>query len=293
MALLVVTSASPGVGKTGIATAIARHYAYQGRPVQLARVASPEGNAAEDAASFAELPFVPGSSAGTVLAENVQDPGGEAILVVEADAEAAAKVQGASVVFVARGERPGKLPDGIVPVAIVANGVPRALLQPPAEEEGKPLIIDLPEDGRLAGFSIAELQRRLSAEILVEGDVPYDVTCDTLVIAPYSSDAGQPYLRRFPNTAVVVRYDRTDMHLAAIRADAQVLVLTGGRRPSDYSFDAAGAHGVPLLLSRTDTENTVIALEGIYEATRFMGERKLDRMVELLEETPLFAALKL
>lgn len=87
---------------------------------------------------------------------------------------------------------------------------------------------------------------------------------------------------------VVVRFDRTDMHLAAMQAEPEVLILTGGRRPSDYLFDAAGAKGIPVLLSRTDTENTVIALEGIFDRTRFHGERKLDRMSELLEASALF-----
>ncbi len=90
---------------------------------------------------------------------------------------------------------------------------------------------------------------------------------------------------------MVVRFDKTDMHLAAMQADPSCLILTGGRRPSDYLFDAAAAKGIPVLLSRTDTENTVIALERIFEHTRFQGERKLDRMAELLEATPLFGAL--
>jgi hypothetical protein len=48
-----------------------------------------------------------------------------------------------------------------------------------------------------------------------------------------------------------------------------------------------------VLLSRTDTENTVIALEKVFDNTRFIGERKLDRMAELLAGTGLFAALGL
>jgi len=83
------------------------------------------------------------------------------------------------------------------------------------------------------------------------------------------------------------------MHLAALGADPACLILTGGRRPSDYLFDAAAAKGVPVLLSRTDTENTVIALERVFENTRFQGERKLDRISELLEGTPLYAALRI
>jgi len=137
---------------------------------------------------------------------------------------------------------------------------------------------------------VSEARAALNAEVLVKGD-DGDPTCDHLVIAPISSDAGQPYFRRFPAKAVVVRYDRTDMHLAAMQTEVECLILTGGRRPMDYLFDAATAKGVPVLLSRTDTENTVIALEGIFDSTRFHGERKLDRMAGLLEASGLYEAL--
>ena len=156
-------------------------------------------------------------------------------------------------------------------------------------KEGSPLKVSLGEDRTLAGFSVSEVQSALNAETLVQGES--DPTSDYLVIAPIGSDAGQPYLIRFDSKAVVVRFDKTDQHLAAMRADPNVLILTGGRRPSEYLFDAARANGVPVLLSRTDTENTVIALEGIFDKTRFHGDRKLDRMSELLGGTGLVRAL--
>ncbi|GIW12580.1 MAG: hypothetical protein KatS3mg062_0019 [Tepidiforma sp.] len=90
---------------------------------------------------------------------------------------------------------------------------------------------------------------------------------------------------------VVARFDRTDMHLAALRANPNALILTGGRQPSGYTLDAASASGIPVVLSRTDTENTVIALERVFEGTRFRGERKLERMGELLEGTGLVDAV--
>ena len=147
-------------------------------------------------------------------------------------------------------------------------------------------------DETTAALEAARLVRRvaLNADVIVQGD-DMNATCDHLVVAPISSDAGQPYFRRFPSKAVVVRFDKTDMHLAAMQAAPECLILTGGRQPSGYLFDAAGARGIPVLLSRTDTENTVIALEGIFDRTRFQGERKLDRMAALLEPTGLWDAL--
>ncbi|MBI5947004.1 MAG: hypothetical protein HY875_02575 [Chloroflexi bacterium] len=287
MPTVVVTSASPGEGKSGVAAAIARHFAYAGKAVRLVRLAG-GANSAADAAWFASLTFAPGSPAEPA---DTVPAAGDGLTVVEADLAQAA-ITGASVVLVARGAAPAALPAGLDAAAVVVTAVPAARVgKVAAEVGGKPVVV-LAEDRTLAGFSVAEAQALLNADVLVEGDPALaGATCDHLVIAPIASDASQPHFRRFPAKAVVVRFDKTDQHLAAMRGDPACLILTGGRRPSDYLFDAATANGVPVLLSRTDTENTVIALEGVFDQTRFQGERKLDRMASLLEGSALFAAL--
>ncbi len=283
MALIYVTSANPGEGKTGVAAAIARTIAYSGTPVRLVRLAEDGGNAEDDALWFGSLDFAPGTE--TAPAAAVPAAADGETLVVEGPAGSAP--EGAKVVLVSRGAQAASAPAGSVAnVVTVASGP-----TPVTNAGGTPLVIELGDDRTLAGFSAQEARTALNAEVLVVGDVSHDVTSDHLVIAPIGSDAGQPYFKRFASQAVVCRFDRTDMHLAAIKAQPNVLILTGGRRPSEYLFDAAGANGIPVLLSRTDTENTVIALEGIFDKTRFHGERKLDRMAELLAEGGLFEAL--
>ncbi len=288
MAVIVVTSSNTGEGKTGVAAAIARHYAYLGTPVQLARLREDGSSASADAAFFAGLAFVPGTGGDPVT--SVTDPGPGHILVVEAAVGAIPAIAGATVVYVARDAAPASLPAGLSPAAVVVTDVDGLRGVGSGSADAAAPTILLGEDQTLAGFAISEARAALNAETLVAGDTG-DVTCDYLVIAPISSDAGQPYFRRFESKAVVVRFDKTDMHLAAMQSDPACLILTGGRRPSEYLFDAAAARGVPVLLSRTDTENTVIALEGVFDRTRFLGERKLDRMCELLEQSPLFDIL--
>ena len=290
MPLVVVTSKLPGEGKTGIAAAIARHYAYLGKTVRLVRVASDEGEAAADGAYFHSLDFVPGSALGAVPAAEVADPGADAIVVVEADSASAGAIAGAKVVWVSRNTASTPVA-GLTLTATIVTDVSGVRTGATTDAAATPTIL-LPEDRTLAGFSVTEAKSALNAETIVPGDGD-DPTCDYLVIAPIASDAGQPYFTRFDTQAVVVRFDRTDMHLAAMQADPACLILTGGRRPMDYLFDAAAAKGIPVLLSRTDTENTVIALEGIFDRTRFQGERKLDRMAALLDATPLYEALDL
>jgi hypothetical protein len=284
VSIIAVTSAEPGAGKTGVAAAIARALAYRGRPTRLVRLADPAGRAAEDAAWFAALDFAPGSPA-EALSE-IPAPAAVETLVVECPA--AAVPAGAAVVAVSRAGKAGG-PASAGAVAVVVTAVPG--LRGVRVGEGSPLQIEVGEDRTLAGFALDEALRWLHAEVLLPGDVPADTTSDYLVIAPIGSDAGQPYFRRFPSMTVVARFDRTDMHLAALRANPNALILTGGRHPSGYTLDAASASGVPVVLSRTDTENTVIALERVFEGTRFRGERKLDRMSDLLAGTPLLDAL--
>lgn len=284
MPLLSVISDTPGAGKTGVAASLARDLAYTGQRVWLVRgEGSDGGNAAADAHWFGSLDFAPGSASTPVAAQVIPPPSGDEIVVAELD-EPLERAD--ATILVTRG-----LPDEarvaeVAPVAVVALDVAESALgDTPDEVSGAPLVT-IAEDRTLAGFSVSEAQAVLMAETLVEGD-GLDPTCDHLVIAPIGSDSGQPYLERFESKAVVVRYDKTDQHLAALATEPACLILTGGRRPSEYLFDAAAARGVPVMLSRTDTENTVIALEGIFDRTRFHGERKLERMSELLGATPL------
>ena len=289
MPVIVVTSANQGAGKTAVAATIARHAAYAGRSVQLVRVASNDArsHATADADWYGTLFFTPNSNPVPVAWGDIPQPTREELIVVEADADTVPEGHGYPVVTVGR----EGTPTDRSAAATVITRTHRSDVWVEGEM-GTNLTLHLPEDRTLNGFTVDEARQMLHAETLVEGDET-DVTCDYLVIAPIASDAGQPYFKRFPSKAVVARFDKTDMHLAAMQARPNVLILSGGRRPSEYLFDAAGAQGIPVLLSRTDTENTVITLERIFDRTRFVGERKLERMAGLLDGTPLYEALGL
>ncbi len=284
MPLLSVISDTPGAGKTGVAASLARDLAYTGQRVWLVRGEGPDGsNAAADAHWFGSLEFAPGSASTPVGATMIPPPSGDEIVVAELD-EPLERAD--ATILVTRGLPEEERVAEVTPVAVVALDVAASARAEAPDEIGGAALVAIAEDRTLAGFSVSEAQAALRAETLVEGD-GLDPTCDHLVIAPIGSDSGQPYLERFESKAVVVRFDKTDQHLAALATEPACLILTGGRRPSEYLFDAAAARGVPVMLSRTDTENTVIALEGIFDRTRFHGERKLERMAELLGATSL------
>ena len=241
MPVIVVTSNTPGAGKTGVAAAIARHYAYQGLAVRLVRVADGSPGADADAAYFGDLAFVPGSPTAAIPAADVREPADRALLVVEAS-EGSISVPGAAVVSVGRGSAPASPQDGVAAtITMAVHGITERKTMKP---ETGALSILVGDDRTLAGFSVSEVRTALRAEVLVEGDGP-ETTCDHLVIAPIASDAGQPYFRRFDSKAVVVRFDKTDQHLAAIQSEPAVLILTGGRRPSVGRPSAATSGSCP------------------------------------------------
>ncbi len=288
---IVLVHGSRGAGKTGVAAAVARHLAYGGSAVRLVRCsADPDDRVRADARWFAACDFAPGSPSEPVASP--PGPGGNGWVVAECDQPLAEEPAEAVRVLVTRGEPPSA-DAASGNDAVVVTAVPAYRVASFPSELGGALVVAVPEDRTLAGFAIDELQRHLALRLLVEGDVPPDATCDELVIAPIGSDAGQPYFRRFAAPAVVARFDRTDMHLAALAADPVCLVLTGGRMPSGYTLDAAQAKGVPVLLAPTDTESTIHLLEDVFADTRFCGERKLDRMSELLAAAGLFERLPL
>ncbi len=106
-----------------------------------------------------------------------------------------------------------------------------------------------------------------------------------IVIAPINSDGGRPYFRRYPRTAVVVRVDKPDIILSALNnTDTRCLVLCGQRAPMPYIVDRARHGEITVLLSRRTTGETMQALEGVYSASRFQGEFKLERMMALMRE---------
>lgn len=289
MPVIHVASVSPGAGRTGVAAAIARYFAFQGVPTGLAREAG-GSRAADDAAMFGALGFVRETSALPVAtAEVARYQRGSRLYVVENTPGSA----GDRAVFVARrgdGEGLRAMSPGQSPVVVL--GAPENGLDAARQEfSAFNVVAIVPEDRALFGPSIGEIEAELRTERLSAGDRPDDTTVDYVIIASLSSDPGQPYFRRFDPKAVVVRYDKTDLALAAMAAGCEAIILSGGRRPSDYVIDRAESDGIPVLLSQYSTLRTVDEVEEVWGKSRFQGERKLERMYELLAARGAFEAI--
>ena len=110
-----------------------------------------------------------------------------------------------------------------------------------------------------------------------------DEGLEYVMLGPITSDPGQPYFYRHGRKAVVNRFDKMDLHLAALATEPECLVLTGGQPPSPYLMDRVAGSGLELtvLLAPDGTVRAAELLNELYDRTHFRGQRKMERAIEL------------
>jgi hypothetical protein len=303
MPTILIASLQPAEGRTTATAGLGACLAEHGHAVRLARIRAAEGadaSAEDDARALAAVPGC--ASSGRAItdqeaqAQAKEAEGAGALLLIEAQPGApnglAARI-GARVILVSCAPDDLHLGD----VAAAVGGLGRSLLgvvltrQPQRrlaaarssfQQRGVRCLAALPEDRLLAGPSVRELAEALHASRLVEGELE-DEAMEYVMLGPISADPGQPYFLQHGSKAVVNRFDKMDLHLAALATEPECLVLTGGQPPSPYLLDrvAGSDSGVTVLLSPEDTVRTVEIVDELYGRTRFSGQRKIARAVEL------------
>ncbi len=312
MSTLLIASLQPGEGRTTTTAALGARLAAEGRNVRLLRVRSPEGAdaAAEDDART--LAAVPGcASPRAALSEqeaqaeaNSANAAGDVCIIETLPGgetppglphELAVRLA-ARVVLVSAGVnelRPGGLAEaaqtlGDTFLGVVATRQPERRLdaaEAELRERGLACLAALPEDRLLAGPNVREMAETLRASRLGE-EGEEEEALEYIMLGPISADPGQPYFLQHGHKAVINRFDKMDLHLAALATEPDCLILTGGQAPSPYLLDRLAGSGldITVLLSPEGTVRTVELLDDLYSRTRFTGRRKLDRAVELFRE---------
>lgn len=304
MTTLIVTSVQAGDGKSTIAAGLALHLLASGRVAYLLRVqASDAGSAERDATLLAAVPGVHSPGRALPLSEAaaaVKEAAADSVAIVEAEpaeAREAASAWDAGIVVVQRAgatEEAATLGTAAAKAAVAVTAVPAADLskvRASLEAKGlRPLLV-LPENRTLAAPRLGEVARALEASFICD-EADEDEVIERIMIGSVGSDPGQPYFARHEHKAVLTRFDKTDVQLAALGTPLTCLLLTGGQRPSPYLFDRAQGIGVPVLLTARSTPSAMEALGEIFAEARFGGQRKLERLRELLAEHLDVAALE-
>jgi len=165
-----------------------------------------------------------------------------------------------------------------------AHGFVTEVGRPCLEERGIPVLGVLPRREELQAISVGELAQVLRAQFLVLPEKT-DVLIQNLVVGAMSIDQALPRMRRIPAPkAVITGGDRTDIQLAALETATACLILTGHLHPQPEVLRQAEEAGVPVLLVRENTLETVEAIERVFGKTRLGQPEKLKRFERLMAE---------
>ena len=152
------------------------------------------------------------------------------------------------------------------------------------EKRGIRVLATLPLREQLRAISVGELAEVLKGEFLALPE-KRDVLVEQLVVGAMSAEQALPRIRRISGTkAVITGGDRTDIQLVALETASQCLILTGHLRPMPEVLRRAEEIGVPVLLVRGNTMETVEAVERVFGKTRLGQSAKLEQFEALLAE---------
>ncbi len=147
-----------------------------------------------------------------------------------------------------------------------------------------PLLGVFPQRKELQAISVGELAEVLKGEFLAS-PAKRDLLIEHLIVGAMSVEQALPRIRRVPGTkAVITGGDRADIQLVALETAVQCLVLTGHLRPVPEVLRRAEETGVPVLLVRQNTMETVEAIERVFGKTRLGQQAKLEQFEALLAE---------
>ncbi|HUN23020.1 MAG TPA: DRTGG domain-containing protein [Anaerolineales bacterium] len=152
---------------------------------------------------------------------------------------------------------------------------------PYLEANGMPVFGVLPEVRALTALTVGELIDLLGAEVLTLEFDP-EVLVENVTVGAMNADAALRRFRQQLNKGVITGGDRTDIQLAALETSTRALILTGNLRPSPLVVKQANEFGVPVLLVRSNTIETIEKIEATFGKTRLGQPVKLQQYEQLL-----------
>ncbi len=141
----------------------------------------------------------------------------------------------------------------------------------------------LPEDRVLFTLTIGELAEQVQGEILNSGEQSAELV-ENIMLGAMTVDSGPAYFNRKNNKAVVVRGNRPDMQLAALETSTRCLILCGNTPPVPTVLYGAEVKKIPIILTKADTITAVNSIEYALGKSRFNQEKKLPKLVEIMEQ---------
>jgi BioD-like phosphotransacetylase family protein len=182
-------------------------------------------------------------------------------------------------------------------LGVILNGVQAGhieklqdLIVPFLQRKGIPVFGILPYDAVLGSVMIADIVEALAGDVLCCRN-KLDGLIEHFLIGGMQVDRALEYIRKTRNNAVIVGGDRADIHLAAIEATTQCLILTGNLYPNEIVTSRAEMRGIPIVVVRGDTYSVAKRVEELSRKLRLREKEKVYCGIRLIEEKVEFKGL--
>ena len=157
------------------------------------------------------------------------------------------------------------------------------LLIPQLQQAEIPILGWIPEDRTLLGVSVKEITNHLEGQFLNNEEADEKLV-EHFLIGVLVLDSGVTYFERLHNKAVVVRGNRPDVQMAALRTPTTCIVLTGGDEPIQYIQHEAEEESVPLIKTSYSTLEVTSKLDDLMANVRFNHPKKLAQIKSLVNQ---------
>lgn len=179
---------------------------------------------------------------------------------------------------------------GIQNVGIVLSMVPPMLkktvnenIRPWLESQGLTLCGVLYNNRDLFSPTVGEILRALDGE-MVTGSEKMDLLIDQFIVGSMAPENALSWFRRLKDMAVITSGDRTDICLAALETDTNLLILTGGLGPDIRTVARARELGVPIMMTALDTYGTSKVVDDLLGTVTVDNKEKTSAVERIVGE---------
>lgn len=158
---------------------------------------------------------------------------------------------------------------GVETISVVLSMVPPMFkktisekIKPYLKKNGIELCGVIFQNRELFSPTIRDILDVLGGEMLT-GESNLDILIDQFMVGGMAPENALKWFRRAKDKAVITSGDRSDMCLAALETDTNLLILVGGMGPDIRVVSRARELGVPIMMTAHDTYTTSKLVNGL------------------------------
>jgi BioD-like phosphotransacetylase family protein len=188
---------------------------------------------------------------------------------------------------------------GIDRIGVILNLVPPMLkkvvtenIRPFLEEQGIVFCGVLYNYRELFSPAVGEIKNALKGE-MVTGSEKMGVLIDRFIVGSMAPENALKWLRQSKDKAVITSGDRSDICLAALETDTNLLILTGGVGPDIGTLSRARELGIPIMMTALDTYGTSKVVDGLIGTVTVDNPEKIEAVQRIVGEALILDGLDL